>query len=192
MSFKRESRYPGAALTMLASLSWNCSVGVGIYCNLDADLICKTVTMPGGMTYHSFSRWPDPVHPLLQVRSVPVNGWGRVRDGRERKAIVTPWLFIYILAMQSQQQSVAAPKETVKMPPVPHLRITKTGTTLQSHNVSCLLHIQRLCLLNVLRYRNVEENVRPRPTPCITLVWVALGRKTAGNASYFWWPGRRN
>ena len=111
MSFQRGSRDPEAALTMLTSISWNSCVGTGIYCNLDADLICKKVTVPSGLTYHSFARWPDPVHPLFVAGPVRSSKPKRMRScqrrRRKRKAIVTPWLFICILVMQSQHFSLS-------------------------------------------------------------------------------------
>jgi hypothetical protein len=153
MSFQRGSRDPKAALTMIASLSWNSCVGRGIYCNLDADFICKKVTMPSCLTYHSFARWPDPVHPLSVAG--PVRSRKRMRSSKRRKReganshAVT--LHLHISDAITTVQSVTASKQAVKMLPGPHLRITKTGTVLQSHNVSCLLHMQWLCFLNALR-----------------------------------------
>jgi len=153
MSFPRGSRDPEAALTMIASLSWISCVGRGIYCNLDADFIYKKVTMPSGLTHHSFARWPDPVHPVSVAG--PVRSSKRMRSSKQRKReegnshAVT--IHLHISDAITTVQSVTASKETVKMLPAPHLRITKTGTVLQPHNVSCLLHIQWLCFLNVLR-----------------------------------------
>jgi len=66
---------------------------------LQCRVVWRTTPLPGDLTQCTLC--------LLQVRSVPVNGWGRASDERERKAIVTPSLFIYILAMQSQQFSLS-------------------------------------------------------------------------------------